>query len=125
LDLDPTHLAANELLQDLLQLEEIVDSLVRPMISCELVYASHSTQNTNESRNIDIRPLVFGSDIHSAGEQGLSCPPAHSIMAERFIDSEHELEDDKLDYEEFSNDVEEEVGEEIEEICSENEEEGE
>jgi hypothetical protein len=99
LDLNQTHLAANELLQDLLQLEEIIDSLVRPMINCELVHASHSTQNTNESRNIDIRPLVFGSDIHIAREQGPSCPPAHSIM--------------------------EEVGEEIEEICSENEEEGE
>jgi hypothetical protein len=125
LDLNPTNLAANELLQELLQLGEMVDSLVRSMINCELTHASHSIQNTNKSRSINIRPLVFGSDIHSAGERGPSRSPVHSVMAKRFIDIEDEIEDKKLDYEGFRNDDEGEVEEEIEEICSKNEEEGE
>jgi hypothetical protein len=119
--LNPTNLAAIELLTELLQLENMVDRLSRPMILCELVHASHSTQPTNESRDIDIRPLVFKSDIDKVGEQGLSCPPEHFNVAESLVDDEDEWEDEEFDYDEFNADDEDGFGEESEEIGSEDE----
>lgn len=89
------------------------------MTHCELVHASVSTQTTNESRDIDIRPLVFKSGIHKAGEKGQSRPPGRSNVAESFIYDEDEGQDEEEDDEEFNGDDEEEVGEEIEEIGSE------
>jgi hypothetical protein len=121
LDLNPTNMAANELLTELPQLENMLDRLSRSMILCELVHASHSTQPTNESRDIDIRPLVFKSDIDNVGEQGPSCPPEHFNVAESLVEDEDEWEDEGFDYDEFIADDEDGFGEEGEEICSQDE----
>ena len=118
LDLNPANVAANELLRELLQREEIVNRLVHSMRHCELVHASHSTLITTESRDIDIRPLVFNQEICNVDEKG---PSRNSNVAEPLIDDKDEFEDEKVDREKFNDNGEEEVGGKIEEIGSEDE----